>query len=125
MGEKWHGLPFPYRDTAQGLFTEPEDDVLIESSIRFILATNPGEYICFPEFGCRLQERLFEQNDFVLRSLIENDIREALTRWEPRIELLTVNVRSDDSEVRIFLEYVNKTSPDRLRFFEDTFERGA
>ena len=47
-----------------------------------------------PVFCINLHKRIFEPNDFVLRDLIILDVKEALGVWEPRIEVLAVDVLS-------------------------------
>jgi len=124
MGERWNGLRFPFKRTAQGQFNSPEEDQeLIDSSIRFTLATAVGEYITLPEFGCKLIEDLFEPNDSVLASLVKAHVNEALSRWERRIQVTEVRTITSDAELRLIVGYFIKTNPAKLRFFEDTFER--
>lgn len=124
MGDRWHGLRFPFKKTAQGQFKDPADDEdLINSSIRFILSTARGEYITLPEFGCRLPEDLFEPNDSVLEALVKTHVADSLFRWEPRIEVVEVSTIITEDELRLFVGYFIKTNPAQLRFFEDSFER--
>jgi phage baseplate assembly protein W len=125
MGDRWHGLRWPFKITAQGLFQDADDDELLESSIKFILSTGIGEYICLPEFGSKLQQDLFEPNDSVLTALVQRHVIEALNKWEPRLSVVRVNVETDDIEVRLLVEYVLVENPESLRFFSDTFERQA
>jgi hypothetical protein len=124
MGDRWHGLRYPFKRTAQGQFNEPEEDQeLIDSSIRFILSTAPGEYITLPEFGCKLIEDLFEPNDSVLVARVKSHVNESLFRWESRIDVTEINVIISEDELRLFIGYFIKSNPAQLRFFEDTFER--
>jgi len=125
MGERWHGLRFPFKKAAQGWFTEPRDADLIESSIKFILATAEDEYITLPGFGSKLPEDLMEPNDLILEALVKRHVTDALSRWEPRIIVLNVDSQADEDEVRLFLTYATKDNPDEIRFFHDAFERGA
>lgn len=125
MGENWHGLRFPFKTTAQNLFDEPGDVDLVNSSIKFILNTQIGEYITLPDFGSELPNDLFEPNDFVLEALVVRHASDALTRWEPRIAVLGIRSTSTDSEVRVFIEYELIAQPGEIRFFEDTFQREA
>ena len=45
-----------------------------------------------PEFGCGVHDLVFEANSPVLHGLVQNRVRDALTRFEPRIDLLGVTV---------------------------------
>jgi len=123
MGDRWHGLRFPFRKTTQGLFEDPSDVDLINSSIKFILNVQIGEYITFPEFGSKLPKDLFEQNDIVLKGLVVRHVTDSLTRWEPRISIVEVSAVIDDNELRLRVGYFRKDNPGPIRFFSDTFER--
>jgi phage baseplate assembly protein W len=71
-----------------------EDD--IKEAIRIILGTSKGERLMRPAFGCGIHDYVFAMMNAVNLRLIESTVREALTLWEPRIEVL--NVSSDTSE---------------------------
>jgi uncharacterized protein len=47
-----------------------------------------------PEFGCGIHELLFDANTSRLRGLVEETVREALARWEPRIDVLEVRTET-------------------------------
>jgi hypothetical protein len=58
-----------------------------------------------PEFGCRLHELLFEGNTAILHGLVRHEVREALTRWEPRLVIDDVTVTSDEHAVLVAIRY--------------------
>lgn len=66
----------------------------VEQSIRLILLTAPGERVLRPGFGCGLQELLFRPNTVTIRSRLEDSVREALTRFEPRIDVIEVDAET-------------------------------
>ncbi len=110
------GLAFPLRVDARGgiALTSGERDIV--QSIRIILGTSPGERVMRPEFGCRAQERLFEPRNAATETLIQQDVIEALERWEPRINVQSVSVLSGeepDSALWVEIEYTIKTTHDR------------
>ena len=77
-----------------------EDD--IKEAIRIILSTAKGERVMQPDFGCGIHEMIFETINATTLSRIEKTVREALTKYEPRIEI--VNVSCDyDAEVERLL----------------------
>ncbi|MEM8596240.1 MAG: GPW/gp25 family protein [Pseudomonadota bacterium] len=90
------GWAFPVTSDARGprLLGGPEK---IEQSIRLILFTAPGERVLRPEFGCGLQTLLFRPNTVTLRSQIEDSVREAITRYEPRVDVIAVEVETAPS----------------------------
>lgn len=62
----------------------------IQESIWLILATAPGERVMRPDFGCGVHDLLFAANTAQTRALAAQHVRDALTRWEPRIDVLAV-----------------------------------
>jgi len=89
------GLAFPLRTNARGelALATPERD--IQEAIRIILGTRPGERVMRPDFGCRAHELLFEPMDAGTETLMQQYVAEALDMWEPRIDVLGVNVYVD------------------------------
>lgn len=67
-----------------------EDDV--QQSILIILGTSPGERVMRPDFGCGIQEMVFAVIDNASLTRIANLVREALVRYEARIEVQEVTV---------------------------------
>lgn len=48
-----------------------------------------------PAFGCGIHELIFEPINAGTLALVEANVREALTQFEPRIDVLDVDVRPD------------------------------
>jgi phage baseplate assembly protein W len=67
-------------------------DEKIRQSIWLILSTAPGERQMLPEFGCGIHELVFEANTAAMRGVLAGKVRDALARWEPRIDVLDVRV---------------------------------
>ena len=61
-------------------------------AITNILATEPGERIMKPDFGCNLTKYLFEPVDYITAANIRNEIMYAINKFEPRVDNLVVNV---------------------------------
>ncbi|MBK9370585.1 MAG: GPW/gp25 family protein [Deltaproteobacteria bacterium] len=66
------------------------DEQNIRECISIILSTRPGERQMMPSFGCRIHELLFAPNTASTATLVAHHVSEALTRWEPRIEVIDV-----------------------------------
>ena len=88
------GLSFPMRLGVSG-FSESSGVAKIEQSIRIIVGTLPGQRVMRPDFGCRLQTLAFAPNTPATANLARFYVSESLTRWEPRIELLSVEATND------------------------------
>src|SRR3954453_77728 len=75
----------------------------VDASIRMILSTVPGERVMRPDFGCAMWEMLFAPLTAVTLGLIEQAVREALERWEPRIELEEVSSEAVQESGAVFI----------------------
>ncbi|MEV5987455.1 GPW/gp25 family protein [Streptomyces sp. NPDC052051] len=92
------GWAFPPRTDATGSIALVRDEREIAESIRLILATSPGERPMRPEFGCALGDYVFAPADAGTAGQLAYEVRLALERWEPRIEVADVSVRFDDAD---------------------------
>jgi phage baseplate assembly protein W len=52
-----------------------------------------------PEFGCRIHDHIFGPANLSTAAQIAFDVRDALERWEPRIDVIDVNVGFDAVEI--------------------------
>jgi hypothetical protein len=93
------GLSFPLRLSDRDRLTMVEDDADIRQAIRIILFTVPGERVMRPDFGCEIHSLIFYPANQQTAILAERYVREALLRWEPRIELETVTVTPGATEL--------------------------
>jgi phage baseplate assembly protein W len=91
-----NGWAFPVRVNATGGIALVSNGREIEESIRLILGTAPGERPMRPEFGCRIHHYLFSSSDATTAGMIAEDVRFSLLRWEPRIDVLDINVGFDE-----------------------------
>jgi phage baseplate assembly protein W len=110
------GVAFPMRVDQSGSIAMSSGASDIDSSIRMILTTAPGERLMRPTFGCKIWELLFEPVNANTLGLMGEAVREAIGRWEPRVTL--EDVRLDPSgqhagEVLIEIDYVIRTTNDR------------
>ena len=88
------GWPFPVRPKATGRMAYQSGDEKIRQSVWLILSTAPGERVMLPEFGCGVHDLVFEANTATLRGQVQERVREALVRWEPRIDVIDVRVET-------------------------------
>ncbi|MEO0458399.1 MAG: GPW/gp25 family protein [Cyanobacteria bacterium P01_A01_bin.114] len=108
------GLAFPMRTNVQGELQLSAYLPNIEESIQLILRTSLGERLYRPDFGSRLSELVFAPLNTQTLLLIRLYVEEALEKWEPRIELVSVTTEPDpiQGRVDITLTYTPKESPD-------------
>ena len=93
----YKGISYPLGGSFQEFVEDKGDSAMLKTSLMNILFTYKGERVMRPEFGSGLPGRLFEPNDTILQAEIERIIRDDIQRWDPRIEI--VSVEFDDSEV--------------------------
>jgi len=70
----------------------------IERAIRLVMSTAPGERPMRPEFGCGIHQYVFAPSDARTAGMIAFEVNRALERWEPRIEVLGVDVDNDTGD---------------------------
>lgn len=105
------GLAFPLHLTDQSRLAMVSGDANIQRAIRMILFTAPGERVMRPDFGCEIHSLLFHPCNDQTAALAERYVRDALFQWEPRIELIAVNVTFGNTEIGemlIHIEYLVK-----------------
>ena len=92
------GLAFPPRLDGRGAVALVSGEADLEQAIRLILGTAQGERPMRPEFGCRIHDHVFGPATSATAGQIAYDVREALERWEPRIEVTAIGVSFDAIE---------------------------
>jgi phage baseplate assembly protein W len=108
------GFAFPLGVDSRGRLELVGGVVDVEQSIGVILSTAPGERPMRPEFGCAVHDYVFDQVDAETTRRIEDAVREALDRWEPRIEVEEVEFGTDTPGLLLIsLEYRLKATNDK------------
>ncbi len=69
-----------------------KDETSIKQSIVNLLLTNRGERLFNPDLGCGIVGLLFEPLDYGVASLLNSEITNVLSEYEPRINILSLNV---------------------------------
>jgi phage baseplate assembly protein W len=70
----------------------------VQQSITIVLSTPIGERRMRPTFGCAVHDLVFSPNSATTHGLIRQHVFEALTLWEPRIEVRAIDVGVDPDE---------------------------
>jgi len=109
------GWSFPLKIDSRGGIALSKNEGGIEDSIRVILETAKGERRMRPNFGCDIHTLIFAPNNATTWGLASHYVEEALTFWEPRIELVSVDTRSnpdDPAHMLINIAYRIKATND-------------
>lgn len=110
------GWSFPPQTDPQGRLALTNERNELQQSILVILSTSPGQRVMRPTFGCRLQELVFQPNNSHTIAQVRRYVEEALGMWEPRINVHTVDVRTDPQDagrLLIDVEYDVRSTRDR------------
>jgi len=102
LGRGWR---FPVGVASSGGIALAEGESDIKEAIRIILGTALGERAMRPDFGCAVHELAFEPGDPTLPRRAEFYARNALERWEPRIEVEKVEATLDGERLLVEVEY--------------------
>ena len=97
------GWKFPIKLDSSGKFKLSKYEEDIEESIRIILGTIPGERVMRPEFGCGIYEYIFSTINISNLALIEEEVKKALTLYEPRIEIIKIKASADTNREGLVL----------------------
>ena len=97
---------------SQNALIETKSDVLmttdredINNSLIILLSTQLGERVMLPDYGCNLQDMLFEPLTLTLVTQIKGIIERAILYHEPRINLLNIEIDNEDElEGKVLIE---------------------
>jgi phage baseplate assembly protein W len=102
-----YGIDYPFRDSTKGDYIKmtetPEREV--RANLLHLLLTKKGTRYYLPDFGTRIYEYIFEQNDTVTFNLIEEEIRDGVKKYIPNLDINSIKINSaenDPDEQRTF-----------------------
>ncbi len=117
LGKGW-SFPVEKHD-GQPQFATAEYEDSVRQAIRIILSTALGERVMRPDFGCAIHDLVFAPNSATTQGMAEHHVREALLRWESRIELLDVKAVAaggQDEELLVGIDYRVRMTDSRFNF---------
>lgn len=104
------GWKFPVIvDEATGRIQMSSYEEDIKEAIHLILMTRRGERIMRPEFGCGIQDYIFELMEPAKFVQMEQEIKNSLAIWEPRITDTEIKVSTDEAvtgKLNIQIRYI-------------------
>lgn len=88
--------------------TKKNDEEAVKSAIRNLILTKNYERPFHPEIGCQIHSLLFELWDPVIQTVMEQTIKDAINKFEPRASVLRVEVSdlSDSNAVDVTVEFI-------------------
>jgi hypothetical protein len=115
LGRGWSFPPAFNRSLPGVEMLEQEAD--IASSLEILLSTAQGERVMLSQYGCNLEELVFETLDTRMKTLMVDKVESAILYHEPRVELESVDL--DDSrelEGVILIEVIYRVKTTNSRF---------
>ena len=103
------GISFPPRVGSEGRVEWSTGPQNIRECIEIILSTELKERLMIPQFGCGLNEFLFEPNTVTTRRLIQENVKQAIEIWEPRIQINSIDVdpvQGLSNAIQITISYI-------------------
>jgi phage baseplate assembly protein W len=91
------GWAFPLESGADGDVALAVDEEDVRQAVRLILETEPGERLMRPDFGAGLRGLVFDPISTTTVALVRHRVEEALTTWEPRIDVDRVDVSTEEA----------------------------
>lgn len=117
LGTGW-GFPpqFSNAGSQVALLSDVED---IQSSLEILLSTRQGERVMRPDYGCNLDELVFESLTTTFETYIKDLIATAILYHEPRIDVNSITL--DDSgelegRILITVDYTVRSTNSRYNF---------
>jgi phage baseplate assembly protein W len=101
--ELGRGFSFPIRIDRRGRIAFSEGQQKVAEAIRIVLETRIGERVMRSRFGSEVPAILFEPATSSTADRLESAIRDALVRWEPRIDVIAVEVTVDPAQASRFI----------------------
>lgn len=93
MASEFLGVGWGFPVTAQdGAIAVARYEESVRQAIWIVLATAPGERMMRPDFGCGIHDLVFALSGPATNGRVGTLVRRALLRWEPRIDVLDVQV---------------------------------
>jgi phage baseplate assembly protein W len=95
-------------------------DMAVVTSIKNLVLTSHYERPFQPDLGCNVRNLLFENLDIITASVLEREITQMITNYEPRAQVLSVVVipNEDINAFSVSMQFgiVNRTEPVSIRF---------
>ena len=91
-----------------GALLTVEGDDAIRQSLLLLLTTAPGERVMRPDYGCPIHRLVFSPNDATTAGLAIHYVRQAVSRWEPRVDVVRLDAGADaehPGRLAVTLEY--------------------
>jgi len=125
LGRGWSFPPAFNRDTGSIEMVSDVED--INQSLGILLSTSLGERVLQPNYGCNLNDYMFESLNNDLIGIIKHHVENSILYYEPRIIADKVDVTAADSldliegRFTISVEYTIPETNSRFNYVYDYY----
>lgn len=92
---RYFGPNFPFIGGKENILSLQTDERLIKNDLLQLLLTVPGERVFRPDFGTLIRSFLFEQIEYQGLGVLQQNIKNAVAKYEQRVILSDVNIEVD------------------------------
>ncbi len=117
LGNGWSFPPSFLKEEKGVKMVSKEQD--IEESLQILLSTRVGERIMNPEYGCNLNDIVFNNISANEETLIIEMIRLAILHYEPRIILNDIDINTsniNEGVLTFTIDYTIRTTNSRANY---------
>jgi uncharacterized protein len=117
LGTGW-GFPpsFSKIPAVVSMLSDEED---VQSSLEILLSTRQGERVMRQDYGCNLDELVFESLTTTFKTYIKDLISTAILYYEPRIDVNKIDLDDTgeiDGRILITVDYTVRSTNSRFNF---------
>lgn len=115
LGSGWSFPPAFDKSKRKVDLTHDRED--IERSLEILLGTRKGERVMRPDYGCNLDDMVFESFNLSLKTYLADLVETAILYYEPRIEPLNINIDETfihEGRLMIEIEYMIRATNSRF-----------
>lgn len=113
------GFPKIFNGNSTTVIQQADSSKSILQWLHLLLSSESGTLICDPHFGLRLKRYMFDQNNYILRDILIDEIYTQITTFCPCVylERKNISIRTDGYKV-----YAHITCKDRKTFTSNMFD---
>jgi len=117
LGTGW-GFPPTFNNKTEnvGMLSDEAD---IHSSLEILLSTRQGERVMRPDYGCNLDQLVFEPLTTTFKTYIKDLISTAILYYEPRISVNKIDLDDTgelEGRIVISIDYTVRSTNSRFNF---------
>ena len=99
-------IQIPFNIGPTGRIARAEGDYAVAAQhLKNILLTRVSERVMRPTYGSRVRDALFEPIDEILLQELDDDIRDAIGKWEPGVEVRAIEMDDRGSFLEIDIQF--------------------